>query len=43
MKVYRNFDTFANLKPLEFEVPMICLVTGAARDTRIDVRYLNTG
>jgi hypothetical protein len=26
--MYRKFNTFANLEPLEFEVPMICLVTG---------------
>jgi hypothetical protein len=27
IKIYRNSDAFADLEPLEFEVPMVCLVT----------------
>jgi hypothetical protein len=45
IKIYRNFDRFANLEPLEFEVPMVCLVTGCVslrRETRyaLFIRFL---
>ena len=34
IKIYIAFDTFADLEPLEFEVPMVCLVTECARRDR---------
>jgi len=37
IKIYWNFDIFADLELLEFEVPTICLVTGCVslhRDRR---------
>ena len=33
----RNFNAVIDLKSLKFEVPTICLVTGASRDTGTDV------
>jgi hypothetical protein len=38
IKIYRNFDILVDLEPLEFEVPMICLVTGCVSRRR-DRRY----
>jgi hypothetical protein len=34
----RNFDAFAKLEPLEFKVPMVCLVTVCVSRPR-DGRY----
>ena len=34
IKIYRNFDIFADLEPLEFEVPMFCLVIGCVSGHR---------
>jgi hypothetical protein len=43
IKIYWNFDIFADLESLEFEVPTICLVTGCVslgRDRRYQVPAL---
>ena len=34
MKMNRNFNAFTDLKPLELEVPTICLVTGCVSGRR---------
>ena len=37
MKMNRNFNVFTDLKPLELEVPIICLATGCVSGRR-DIR-----
>jgi hypothetical protein len=39
MKMNGNFNVFTDLKPLELEVPIICLATGCVSGRR-DRRYL---
>jgi hypothetical protein len=38
IKMNRNFNTFADLKPLEIKIPIICLATGCVSGHR-DRRY----
>ena len=35
MKINRNFNAFTDLKPLELEVPIICLVMGCVSGHRV--------
>jgi hypothetical protein len=42
MRANRNFNVFTDLKPLELEVPIICLATGCVSGRR-DRRYTPKG